>query len=50
MCRASRSLQFFNNAGEAMFKIFVRRDKERDLLPEQVERFSALSERLAAGA
>ncbi len=50
MGRASRSLQFFNGAGEAMFKIFVRRDKERNLLPGQVERFSALSERLAAGA
>ena len=27
MGRASRSIQFFNAAGEAMFKIFVRRDK-----------------------
>jgi putative heme utilization carrier protein HutX len=50
MGRASRSLQFFNSAGEAMFKIFVRRDKERNLLPEQVERFSGLSERLAKDA
>ena len=49
MGRASRSLQFFNGAGEAMFKIFVRRDKERNLLPEQMVRFSALSERLAKG-
>lgn len=48
MGRPSRSLQFFNEAGEAMFKIFVRRDKERNLLPAQVERFDALSRRLAA--
>ena len=50
MGRASRSLQFFNGAGEAMFKIFVRRDKERNLLREQVGRFDALSERLAKAA
>lgn len=50
MGRASRSLQFFNGAGEAMFKIFVRRDKERNMLPEQEARFSALSERLAKDA
>ena len=42
MGRPSRSLQFFNAAGEAMFKIFVRRDKERNLLPEQVARFDVL--------
>jgi putative heme utilization carrier protein HutX len=50
MGRPSCSLQFFNGAGEAMFKIFVRRDKERNLLPEQVQRFSTLSERLLTGA
>jgi heme iron utilization protein len=48
MGRASRSLQFFNAAGEAMFKIFVRRDDKRELLPEQVARFDALRARLAA--
>ena len=48
MGRPSRSLQFFNGAGEAMFKIFVRRDKERNLLPEQVARFDALRRRMAA--
>jgi putative heme utilization carrier protein HutX len=46
MGRPSRSLQFFNGAGEAMFKIFVRRDKERNLLAEQVARFDALRARL----
>ena len=49
MGRPSRSLQFFNAAGEAMFKIFVRRDKERNLLPEQVERFDALRATMLAG-
>jgi heme iron utilization protein len=48
MGRPSRSLQFFNGAGEAMFKVFVRRDKERNLIPEQVERFDALRRQLAA--
>ncbi len=49
MGRPSRSLQFFNAAGEAMFKVFVRRDKERNLLAEQVERFDALRAQLAGG-
>ena len=42
MGRASRSLQFFNAAGEAMFKVFVRRDAQRELIGEQVARFDAL--------
>jgi putative heme utilization carrier protein HutX len=46
MGRPSRSLQFFNGAGEAMFKVFVRRDAERNLLPEQVHRFDELRARL----
>jgi heme iron utilization protein len=47
MGRPSRSLQFFNGAGEAMFKIFVRRDDKRELLPEQVARFDTLRSTLA---
>jgi putative heme utilization carrier protein HutX len=47
MGRPSRSLQFFNGAGEAMFKIFVRRDDKRELLPEQLARFDALRAKLA---
>jgi putative heme utilization carrier protein HutX len=42
MGRPSRSLQFFNAAGEAMFKVFVRRDENRELIAAQVERFDAL--------
>ena len=49
MGRASRSLQFFNNAGEAMIKIFVRRDSDRNLVCEQVERFDALRVKLFGG-
>ena len=40
--RRSLSIQFYNAAGEAMFKIFVRRDAQRELLPEQIARFEAL--------
>jgi heme iron utilization protein len=47
MGRPSRSLQFFNGAGEAMFKIFVRRDQERNLIAAQVAHFDALRQRLA---
>ncbi|MCZ8182452.1 MAG: heme utilization cystosolic carrier protein HutX [Beijerinckiaceae bacterium] len=46
--RRSCSIQFFNGEGEAMFKIFVRRDEERNLLPDQLARFEGLKARLAA--
>lgn len=46
--RVGMSVQFYNGAGEAMFKIFVRRDASRELVPEQVERFEALRKRYAA--
>ncbi|MGE3066902.1 MAG: heme utilization cystosolic carrier protein HutX [Hyphomicrobiaceae bacterium] len=49
MGRASRSLQFFNAAGEAMFKVFVRRDAKRELIPAQVAQFDALRSSYAAG-
>lgn len=42
MGRESRSLQFFNFDGDAMFKIFVRRDENRNLVAEQVARFDSL--------
>ena len=48
MGRPSLSLQFFNKTGDAMFKIFVRRDEKRELLPAQIERFNALRARLGA--
>ena len=40
--RRSCSVQFLNAAGNAMFKVFVRRDKQRELLTEQVALFEAL--------
>lgn len=42
MGRASASIQFFSGQGEAMFKVFVRRDEKRELLTEQLARFEAL--------
>ncbi|CAN1723758.1 heme iron utilization protein [Hyphomicrobium sp. 1Nfss2.1] len=47
--RVGMSVQFYNAAGEAMFKIFVRRDANRELIPEQVEMFEALRQRYVAG-
>ncbi|MFA5957278.1 heme utilization cystosolic carrier protein HutX [Hyphomicrobium sp.] len=42
MGRESRSIQFFNGTGEAIFKIFVRRDAQRELIGEQVALFDTL--------
>lgn len=50
MGRPSCSVQFFNKAGEAMFKVFVRRDAARNLLPGQVASFEALRDRLGKAA
>lgn len=48
MGRPSCSVQFFNRTGEAMFKIFVRRDEKRELLVDQLAKFEALRGRLSA--
>jgi heme iron utilization protein len=40
--RRSCSVWFMNADGKAMFKVFVRRDKERSLIEDQVARFEAL--------
>lgn len=45
--RRACSVQFFNGAGDVMFKIFVRRDAHRALLPDQLNRFEALKTRFA---
>lgn len=42
MGRESLSIQFFNFDGDAMFKIFVRREENREMVAEQVARFEAL--------
>lgn len=48
MGRQSCSVQFFNAAGDAMFKIFVRRDENRELVSEQLQQFDALAKRYSA--
>lgn len=40
--RRSCSVQFLNGNGEAMFKVFVRRDKSRELDLGQIGRFDSL--------
>lgn len=44
--RRSCSVQFINEDGAAMFKIFVGRDENRELKADQVERFEALRTQL----
>jgi hypothetical protein len=46
MGRPSRSIQFFNADGEAMFKVFVRRDAARNLLASQLAQFETLEAEL----
>lgn len=45
--RRSCSIQFYNGEGEAMFKVFVRRDAARELIAEQLRLFEALKARLS---
>jgi heme iron utilization protein len=40
--RRSCSVQFINGDGQAMFKIFVARDNEKNLKPDQLARFEKL--------
>lgn len=42
------SVQFFNSDGDAMFKIFVGRDENRQLKADQVERFTRLEAKFSA--
>ncbi|EXJ16456.1 heme utilization cystosolic carrier protein HutX [Imhoffiella purpurea] len=42
----THSVQFYNPDGDCMFKIYLGRDAERRLLPDQVERFRALRDGL----
>jgi putative heme utilization carrier protein HutX len=44
--RRSCSVQFLNGDGEAMFKVFVGRDEQRELKADQVTRFEALRAKL----
>jgi putative heme utilization carrier protein HutX len=47
--RRSCSVQFLNVTGNAMFKVFVRRDKQRELLADQVKLFEALRDKFTRG-
>jgi putative heme utilization carrier protein HutX len=46
--RRSCSVQFINEDGQAMFKIFVARDEEKNLKPDQLARFETLRAAIAA--
>jgi putative heme utilization carrier protein HutX len=48
MGRSSAAVMFFNPEGGIMFKVFVGRDDKRELLPDQLAKFRALVEKLAA--
>jgi hypothetical protein len=48
--RISIDVQFFNTDGEAMLKIFVGRDDKGALRQEQIDRLSALQDRLTASS
>lgn len=50
MGRSSASIQFFNGDGEAMFKVFVRRDEKRELRADQLALFEAARNRYSASA
>lgn len=43
--RRSCSVWFINAKGSAMFKVFVRRDENRELIGEQLQQFEALRDR-----
>lgn len=44
----THSVQFYSDAGNCMFKIYLGRDRKRNLIPEQVEKFKALRDRLCS--
>lgn len=46
MNRESHYFGFFNAQGETIFKVYLGRDEQRNLLPEQVTRFKALQQQL----
>ncbi len=43
----SMSVQFYELSGAPMFKVYIGRDEKRQLLPEQIEAFEALRDRVA---
>jgi heme iron utilization protein len=45
----SCSVQFYNKDGGSMFKIYLGRDDNRQLIPEQVESFEKYRDQMASG-
>ena len=43
----SHYIGFFDSSGHCVFKIYLGRDKKRQLLPEQIELFTAMKQELA---
>lgn len=48
MGRPSCSIQFFDGDGEAMFKVFVARDSQREMIAPQLKSFERLRDHLCA--
>ncbi|NRD73207.1 heme utilization cystosolic carrier protein HutX [Shewanella sp. VB17] len=46
--KESHSINFFGSKGEIIFKVYLGRDSQRVLIPEQVAHFNALKERTLA--
>lgn len=44
----THSVQFYNRDGGCMFKIYLGRDENRQLIPEQVVKFKTLRDRMAS--
>lgn len=42
----THSIQFFNNNGNAMFRLYLGRDEKRVIIPEQIDKFLALKEKM----
>ncbi|WP_299730231.1 heme utilization cystosolic carrier protein HutX [uncultured Endozoicomonas sp.] len=40
----TRSVQFLSKTGRMLFKVYLRRDKEKNFFPEQLEKFEALKQ------
>ncbi|MDO5614543.1 MAG: heme utilization cystosolic carrier protein HutX [Paracoccus sp. (in: a-proteobacteria)] len=46
----TRSVQFYDHDGNCLFKVYLGRDAQRQLIPEQIAAFDTLEARLLAGA
>ncbi len=40
----TRSVQFFSHSGRCVFKVYLSRNEQKQILPEQQERFEALAQ------